>query len=260
MNIIEVKHVTKDYRLYNKNSDIVKELLFKKSYGQVYKALNDINFNVKKGTTYGVVGTNGSGKSTILKLINGTVYPTSGEINVKGTVSLLNVGAGIVPKYTGIENIYYKCTLFGLKEKEIKEKFQSIIEFSELGDFINQPVNKYSSGMKSKLGFAIAIHLEADVLIIDEALAVGDKLFKNKCNQKMNELKAKGTTILFVSHSSGQMKKFCDRACWIQKGELMCKGEVKDIMKIYDSFLDRKQTLKQIKKTIKENKAIYMVD
>ncbi len=260
MYAIEVCNVSKNFKLYNKNSDVLKELFTKKQYHQKFKALVDISFKVKKGTSYGVVGNNGSGKSTVLNLINGTTYPTKGTIKTKGTVSLLNVGAGIIPTNTGRENIYYKCALSGLTNKEIEERVDSIIEFSELGSFIEQPVDKYSAGMKSKLGFSIAIHINPDILIIDEALAVGDKIFREKCMEKMNSLRKTGITILYVAHSESQMRKFCDQVCWIHRGELIAKGESDDILTLYSKFMKKKLKINEAKEIVKQNPQIYYID
>ncbi len=254
MNVIEVKNVTKTYKLYDNEKDILKEIIFGGKRHKDYTALKNVSFKVKKGETYGILGGNGSGKSTILNIINGTTYPTSGSVNVKGTISLLNVGAGIVAGYTGIENIYYKCQLMGLKKEEVNEKLDSIIKFSELGEFINHKVSKYSSGMRSKLGFAIAIHIEPDILIVDEALAVGDSRFAKKCHNKMNDLKKKGITILYVSHSHTSVTNFCTRACWINKGRFIGEGDPKKISAIYEKFMNDTINLKEAKKLVKEIK------
>ncbi len=260
MYAIEVLDVIKDYKLYEKNSDVIKEIFTRKKLHRTFQALSGVSFKVKKGITYGVVGNNGSGKSTVLSLINGTSYPTSGKVKTRGAVSLLNVGAGIIGSNTGRENIYYKCALSGLTQDQIDERIDSIIEFSELGEFIEQPVEKYSSGMKSKLGFAIAIHIEPEILIIDEALAVGDKVFRLKCMDKMNSLKAAGITILFVSHSESQVKSFCDRACWIHKGELIAKGESANVVKLYGDFMNKKLTIEAAKELVRGAEHLYYVD
>lgn len=260
MYAIEVIDVVKDYKLYEKNIDVLKEIFSKKKLHKTHQALKGVSFKVRKGSSYGVVGNNGSGKSTVLSLINGTAYPTTGKIKTDGVVSLLNVGAGIINSNTGRENIYYKCVLSGLTQEQIDQRIDSIIEFSELGNFIDQPVHKYSSGMKSKLGFSIAIHIEPEILIVDEALAVGDKVFRNKCMDKMNSLKKSGITILFVSHSEGQVKKFCDHACWIHKGELIAKGETKYVTKLYGSFMKKELTIKAAKELVGREPHLYYVD
>ncbi|MFV0288610.1 MAG: ABC transporter ATP-binding protein [Mycoplasmatales bacterium] len=251
MNAIEVKNVTKIYKLYDNEKDILKEIILGRKYHREFTALKNINFKVKQGDTYGILGGNGSGKSTILSIINGTTYPTKGDVKTKGKVALLNVGAGIIAGYTGMENIYYKCGLMGVPRKKIDKMKESIIEFSELGEFINHKVNKYSSGMKSKLGFAIAIHVEPDVLIVDEALAVGDSRFAKKCHDKMDELKKKGITIIYVSHSHHAVRSFCKHACWINQGEFIGEGKAGDLSKIYEKFMNDKIDLKTAKKEVK---------
>ncbi len=251
MNAVEVRNITKIYELFESEKDILKELFFGKKRHKDYIALKDISFNVKKGETYGILGGNGSGKSTILNIINGTTFPTEGNVKLNGSVSLLNVSAGIIPGYTGMQNIYYKCRLMGLSKHQVEERLDSIIEFSELGDFINHKVNTYSSGMKAKLGFAIAIHVEPSILIIDEALAVGDSRFSRKCHDKMNELKAKGITIIYVSHSHNAVKNFCTRACWINNGEFISeKEDVGLLSKTYENFMANKITLDEAKQIL----------
>lgn len=260
MYAIEVQNVVKEYKLYDKNIDVLKEMFTKKNLHKTYTALNDVSFKVESGISYGVVGNNGSGKSTVLNLINGTTYPTSGKVTTRGVVSLLNVGAGIIRSNTGRENIYYKCALSGLTNEQIEERIDSIIEFSELGDYIEQPVEKYSAGMKSKLGFSIAIHIEPEILIVDEALAVGDKVFRTKCMDKMDSLKEAGITILFVSHSERQVKSFCERACWIHKGELIAKGKSDDVVKLYGKFMAKKITIEEAKELVEKDLSLYYVD
>lgn len=252
MNAIEVKNVTKVYSLYQNEKDVLKEVLFGGNRHEEFTALSDVSFNVEKGETYGILGGNGSGKSTILNIINGTTYPTEGEVITRGKVSLLNVGAGIINGYTGIENIYYKCGLMGLSKKEVDSKMEAIKEFSELGPFLEQKVNKYSSGMRSKLGFAIAIHIEPDILIVDEALAVGDSRFVKKCHKKMEELKKKGITILYVSHSHGVVRNFCTKAAWINNGEFIAEGDPGLVCDYYEKFMADEVTLEEVKKEMKE--------
>ncbi len=254
MNVIEVKNVTKKYNLYKNEKEILKEVLFGGNRHKEHLALKNVSFKIAKGETFGVLGGNGSGKSTILNIINGTTQPTSGQVITRGKVSLLNVGAGIINGYTGYENIYYKCGLMGLSRKQVDERLESIIEFSELGDFLEQPVKKYSSGMRSKLGFAIAIHVEPDILIVDEALAVGDARFQVKCHNKIRELQQSGVTILYVSHSENAVNSICDRACWIQKGELICQGKAKNVSAVYSKFMKKEKTIEQIKAEIKAGK------
>ncbi len=251
MNAVEIKNVTKIYRLYDSEKDILKEIIFGGTRHKNFTALENISFNVKKGETFGVLGGNGSGKSTLLNIVNGTTYPTTGKVNSKGKVALLNVGAGIIPGYTGVENIYYKCGIMGLSKQQIDQIKDQIIEFSELGEFINHKVNKYSSGMRSKLGFAIAIHTTPDVLIVDEALAVGDSRFAKKCHDKMNELKQKGITIIYVSHSHHAVRSFCTKACWINNGELIGVGDATKLSEVYEQFMLGKITIQKAKKMVK---------
>ncbi len=260
MHSIELYNVSKQYKLYKNNKDIIFEFLFGKNAAKTLNALDDVSFSVNEGSTYGIMGQNGSGKSTLLRVVSGNTIPSSGDMKINGRVSLLNVGAGINTNYTGIENIHYKCTINGLSRKETNDIISDIIEFSELGDFIYQPVRKYSSGMKAKLGFAIAIHNPFDILIVDEALAVGDAVFRDKCMQKMNELKKSGSTILFVSHSAGQVKSFCDRCCWIHKGELIAKGKSDVIVDLYNDFTQKKITLKTTKRIVDYDKETYYAD
>lgn len=260
MNAIELKNVDKSYKLYRSNKDPFLELITGRERCDTYKALDDISFKVKKGKTYGIMGQNGSGKSTLLRIVSKNTIPTSGEVNANGRVSLLSVGAGISPHYTGIQNIYYKCTINGLSKSETDKILDDIIEFSELGDFIYQPVRKYSSGMKSKLGFAIAIHNSFDILIVDEALAVGDAVFRNKCLKKMNELKNSNKTILFVSHSSGQVEQFCDDCCWIHEGELIAKGKSEKIVELYNEFTRKNISISIAKRLVDYDRETYYAD
>ena len=259
MYAIEVKNVHKIYNLYNSPKDILKETIFGGTRHTEFPALKGVSFNVKNGDVYGVVGSNGSGKSTVLSIINGTTFPTKGKVKCDKRVSLLNVGAGIIPSYTGYENITYKCTLYGMNKRQIEKKMKSIVEFSELGEFLKQPVKSYSSGMRSKLGFAIAIHVEPEVLIIDEALAVGDSKFQAKCHDKMNELKTNGITILYVSHSAGAVKKFCNNCCWIDKGEVIAKGKAADVTQLYEQFMKNKKTLKEVQQLVLEKPSLYWI-
>ena len=219
---IRVADVTKIYKLYDNPKDRLKEslgLTRKKCYQEHY-ALNHINFEVKKGETVGIIGTNGSGKSTMLKLITGVLTPSSGEIQVDGRISaLLELGAGFNMEYTGIENIYLNGTMIGFSRNEIDEKMQEILDFADIGEFVHQPVKSYSSGMFVRLAFAVAININPEILIVDEALSVGDVFFQAKCYRKFEEFKQQGKTILFVSHDLGSITKYCDRAILLNKGE-----------------------------------------
>ena len=202
-NAIEVRDVTKIYKLYEKPIDRLKESLHPshKSYHKDFHALNGISFAVERGQTVGIIGTNGSGKSTILKIITGVLTPTSGQVKVDGKISaLLELGAGFNSDYTGIENIYMNGTMMGYSRKEMDEKLQDILDFAEIGDFVYQPVKTYSSGMFVRLAFALAINVEPEILIVDEALSVGDVFFQSKCYRRMEEIRKSGTTILMVTH------------------------------------------------------------
>ena len=238
--VIEVKNLTKIYKLYDKPIDRMKEALSisRKKYNKEYFALNDINFTVKKGETIGIIGTNGAGKSTLLKILTGVLTPTSGEVSVKGKVSaLLELGAGFNPEYTGIENIYLNGTMMGYTKEEIDEKVDVILEFADIGDFVYQQVKTYSSGMFVRLAFAVAINIEPDVLIVDEALSVGDVFFQAKCYKKFEDFKKAGKTILFVSHDLGSISKYCDRTILLNKGKVISDGETKDVIDLYKKVL-----------------------
>ncbi|KQU20235.1 teichoic acid export protein ATP-binding subunit [Bacillus sp. Leaf13] len=234
---VVVKNVTKKYKLYNKNSEKLMDLLLPKSYGEEYYALRNVNFEAEKGDVIGFVGVNGSGKSTLSNIIAGIIPPTDGNVQANGKTALIAVSSGLNNQLTGRENIELKMLMLGFDKKQIRELEPEIIEFSELGKFINQPVKSYSSGMKSRLGFAISVHIDPDILIIDEALSVGDKNFAEKCLEKMNEFKERGKTMFFVSHSIGQMKKFCQKALWLEYGEVKAYGPIKEVMPQYETFL-----------------------
>ena len=237
---IEVRDLSKVYHLYNKPSDRIRETfsIRKKKYSKEHYALKNINLKIDKGESIGIVGTNGSGKSTLLKLVTGVVTPTTGTIKTDGKIAaLLELGAGFNPEYTGIENIYLNGTMMGYTEEEMKKRVPDIIEFADIGEFINQPVKSYSSGMFARLAFAVSINVEPDILIVDEALSVGDTRFQVKCIDKMRELQESGTTILFVTHAIEQIKRFCTRAIWIKNGELIEDGEASQVVDLYDNFM-----------------------
>ena len=237
---IEVRDLSKVYHLYNKPSDRIRETfsIRKKKYSKEHYALKNINLKINKGESIGIVGTNGSGKSTLLKLVTGVVTPTTGTIKTDGKIAaLLELGAGFNPEYTGIENIYLNGTMMGYTEEEMKKRIPDIIEFADIGEFINQPVKSYSSGMFARLAFAVSINVEPDILIVDEALSVGDTRFQVKCIDKMRELQESGTTILFVTHAIEQIKRFCTRAIWIKNGELIEDGEASQVVDLYDNFM-----------------------
>ena len=237
---ITVSNVTKIYKLYDKPTDRFKEALGfsrKKLYKEHY-ALNNVSFHVNKGETVGIIGTNGSGKSTILKIITGVLNPSMGEVSIDGRISaLLELGAGFNMEYTGIENIYLNGTMMGFSKEEIDGRLQSILDFADIGDFVYQPVKTYSSGMFVRLAFAVSINIDPDILIVDEALSVGDVFFQVKCYHKFEEFKKMGKTILFVSHDLGSISKYCDRVILLNKGEKVSEGNPKEIVDEFKQIL-----------------------
>ena len=250
---VRLSKVTKRYKMHKKNSDKLKDLLYPNGYGEDFYAVQNIDLLAEPGDVIGLIGINGSGKSTISNLIGGITPPTSGTVDVKGEVALIAVAAGLNKDLTGRENIELKCLMMGFTKKEIDRMKPDIIEFADIGKFIDMPVKKYSSGMKSRLGFAISISVDPDVLIIDEALSVGDKTFADKCLSKMNEYKAQGKTIFFVSHSAGQMKKFCTKALWLEHGEVREYGTIEEVMPRFENFVKEYNKLgKEEKKQFKD--------
>ena len=239
MSVISVNNVSKVYPLYDKPIDRLKETLspIKKNYHKDFYALKNISFDIEQGETVGIIGTNGSGKSTILKIITGVLTPTKGTVGVAGKVSaLLELGAGFNMDYTGMENLYMNGTMMGYSKKEMDEKIPAILEFADIGDFVWQPVKTYSSGMFVRLAFALAISVEPEVMIVDEALSVGDAFFQAKCFSKLEEIKKAGTTILFVSHDIISVKKLCRRAIWLEKGVIRKDGAAGEVCEAYLSM------------------------
>ncbi len=233
---IKVCNVTKVFKLYYDKPNTLKEriVFWKKNKTEVHKVLDNINLEIDKGETVALIGTNGSGKSTLLKLMTKIIYPTEGEIKIDGKLtSLLELGAGFHPDFTGRENIYFNASIFGLTASEIDKRVTQIIEFSELGDFIDSPVRTYSSGMYMRLAFSVAINVDAEILLIDEILAVGDQHFQEKCFNKLQELKDSGKTIVIVSHSLESVKKLCNRAIWINKGKKEMDGKSNHVIEKY---------------------------
>ena len=238
--VISINHVSKVYKLFEKPMDRLKESLSltHKNYHTDHFALEDISLEVHKGECVGIIGTNGSGKSTLLKIVTGVLNPTSGNVELKGRVSaILELGAGFNMEYTGIENIFLNGTMLGYTEEEMKAKLDDIIAFAEIGDFINQPVKTYSSGMFARLAFAVAINVDPDILIVDEALSVGDIFFQSKCYRKFNDLKEAGKTILFVSHDMGSVIKYCERCLLINKGKQVMVGKSSEAVDVYKKIL-----------------------
>jgi lipopolysaccharide transport system ATP-binding protein len=238
--VISTKNLTKIYKLYDRHTDRLKEALhpFKKKYHRQFYALKNINLEIKRGEILGIVGRNGAGKSTLLKIITGITSPSSGQISVNGKVSsLLELGTGFNPELTGLENVYLNGTIQGYSRKEMESRIEKIISFADIGHFIRQPLKTYSSGMKARLGFAVAINIDPDILILDEVLSVGDELFKRKCYAKMEELFNSGCTVLFVSHSLPAVNEICTRAILLDKGESILKGPAKLVTMHYQKYL-----------------------
>ena len=234
--VIKVRNLYKDFKLNSDKPRTLKEKLIRSKKNKVDRItiLKDINLDIKKGETVALIGTNGSGKSTLLKLMTKIIYPTKGSIETVGKLtSLLELGAGFHPDFTGRENIYFNAAIFGLTKSEIEKRIDEIIEFSELGDFIDNPVRTYSSGMYMRLAFSIAINVDAEILLIDEILAVGDQHFQDKCFKKLTELKESDKTIVIVTHSLNQVKKLCNRAIWIKDGKVELDGEPNEVIEKY---------------------------
>jgi teichoic acid transport system ATP-binding protein len=237
---IQVDHVSKVYRLYEKPRDRIKEAfsLSRKDYYKEHYALQDVSFSVCRGETVGIIGVNGAGKSTILKIITGVLNPTQGNVAVNGRISaLLELGAGFNMEYTGIENVYLNGTMIGFSREEIDKKLDDILAFADIGDFVYQPVKTYSSGMFVRLAFAVAINIDPEILIVDEALSVGDAFFQVKCYHKFEEFKRQGRTILFVSHDLGSIQKYCDRVVLLDKGRKLAEGAPKDMIDLYKKVM-----------------------
>ncbi|NQT57504.1 MAG: ABC transporter ATP-binding protein [Bacteroidetes bacterium] len=241
---IIVNELSKIYKLYKNNHHRLKEAFhpLKKSYHEDFYALKDISFNILAGTTTGFIGQNGSGKSTLLKVLTGIIQPSSGTIHVNGKVSaLLELGTGFNPELTGLENVFFNGTILGFTKKEIQEKLESIIDFAEIGDFIHQPVKLYSSGMFVRLAFSTAINVDPDILIVDEALAVGDSYFQVKCMNRMKQFKDEGKTILFVSHDPGAVKTLCDKTYLLEEGKIIDSGAPDKVFDYYNSLISLKK-------------------
>lgn len=235
-NAIEVKKMTKYFNVYSDKANTLKEklLFWKRGNKEIRTVLKDINLDIKKGETVALIGTNGSGKSTLLKLMTKIIYPNKGTVQTKGKLtSLLELGAGFHPDFSGRENIYFNASIFGLSKSEIDKRLNDIISFSELEQFIDNPVRTYSSGMYMRLAFSVAINVDADILLIDEILAVGDQHFQDKCFKKLEELRDSNKTIVIVTHSLDSVKKLCNRAIWIKDGIIKMDGETKEVVSKY---------------------------
>ena len=233
---IIVNNVSKIFYVFMDKANSLKEkmLFWKRNKRETREVLKDVSLTIKNGEAVALIGVNGSGKSTLLKLMTKIIYPTKGEIITNGKLtSLLELGAGFHPDFSGRENIYFNASIFGLTKKQIYARLEEIIEFSELRDFIDNPVRTYSSGMFMRLAFAVAINVDADILLVDEILSVGDQHFQEKCLNKMKELKAQGKTMVFVTHSLGSARELCDRAVWLNKGRIQLDGDVNEVIDEY---------------------------
>lgn len=234
--VIDVKNVSKQFNVYFDKANTLKEriIFWKRNNHEVRKVLNDVSVQIKRGETVALIGVNGSGKSTLLKLMTKIIYPNEGEIEVNGKLtSMLELGAGFHPDFSGMENIYFNASIFGLSKKEIDNRLEDIIQFSELGEYIDNPVRTYSSGMYMRLAFSIAINVDADILLIDEILSVGDQHFQEKCFNRMQELKQEGKTIVLVTHDLSSAGRLCDRAIWLRNGKVEMDGESKKVIDRY---------------------------
>lgn len=232
--IIEICHVTKIYTLFKNNKEQFLSIFYRSPKLKKHLALDDVTFSVEKGESVGIIGNNGAGKSTILKTITGVTFPTSGRVEVRGRVAaLLELTAGFEPEMTGRENIYLKGYILGLRDEYIHTIEEKVIDFAQLGDYIDQPVRTYSSGMKMRLGFSININTDPEILVVDEALSVGDNAFKKKCKDAIKDLIARGTTVLYVSHNADSVQEVCRRAIYLKKGKLVFDGPVEQALELY---------------------------
>ena len=231
------RHISKIYRIYDSRGDRLKDLIGLKNAGEDFYAIRDISFTVKRGEVIGLLGLNGSGKSTLANMLAGVSLPTRGNLAVAGTPSMIAISSGLNNNLTGIENIDMKGLMMGMTQKEINALKNDIIEFADIGRFINQPVKTYSIGMKSRLGFAISININPDILIIDEALSVGDSTFSSKCLERINSFRERGKTIFFVSHSISQVKDFCTKAMWLEFGRIKAFGQTDEVIPMYERFI-----------------------
>ncbi len=233
---IKLENVSKLFRKQKQKTfkEFLPALLGKKGTAETFWALKNINLTIKKGETFGIIGPNGSGKSTLLKLMAGVTQPTEGKLTINGRIApLIELGAGFHPELTGRENVYLNGVILGLKRNQIDKKFKEIVDFAELWEFINQPIKHYSSGMYLRLAFAVAVHTNPDILLVDEILAVGDQSFQKKCFKKMEEFKKNGITIVYVTHALDSVKDFCDRVMYLKRGEVKSLGQAEEVVKMY---------------------------
>ncbi|MDH6364555.1 teichoic acid transport system ATP-binding protein [Enterococcus sp. PF1-24] len=262
---IEINHLTKKYNMYAKPSDRFKEALSpkRKNYHDVFYALNDVNIKVEPGEMIGFIGENGSGKSTLLKIITGVLTPTEGEMKINGNIAaLLELGSGFNPEYSGYDNIFLNGMVLGFSREEMENMVDDIIKFADIGDHLYQPLKTYSSGMTVRLAFAVAINVDPDILIVDEALAVGDLEFQLKCMEKFTEFRNAGKTVLFVSHDVNAVRRFCDRVYWLKHGVVEAEGDTMEITEEYENFLKKKslKTVDRESTSVEEHSAYDIVE
>src|SRR6266446_1480551 len=252
MSNVEFQGVSKSYPIYDSPGDRLKELITPKRYQfhRDFWALRDVSFDIQRGETFCIVGENGSGKSTLLQMVAGILHPTSGTVNISGRVSaLLELGAGFNPEFSGRDNVYLNGSIMGLSTRQIDARYSEITGFAEIGDFINQPVKTYSSGMVVRLAFAVAINVDPEILLVDEALAVGDIYFRQRCMRKVHELRSQGVTVLFVSHDTGDVKAIADRVMWLEHGRLMDIGDPDRVISKYlAAMVEKDSTYLSLKK------------
>ncbi len=265
MNAITVENLTKRYRLYDNPSNRLKEIIFKKPLHKPFTALDGITFTVKEGETLGIIGENGAGKSTLLKILAKTLFPSNGELEINGRVSaLLELGSGFHPEFTGLDNIYFYGSLLGIDKNLMEKKKRDIIEFSEIGDFINFPLKTYSSGMLVRLAFSVATEINPDILVIDEALSVGDLHFQKKSADRILAFKEYGKTIIFCSHSMYFINKLCDRVIWLKEGRIHMQGEPFRVTQEYETYQMKKETgdngdIEKVKPEVKRETSLVMI-
>ena len=263
MPAVTLKGVSKKYRIYPRHRDRLKELLSfgKVKHGHDFWALKDIDLEIEPGSTVGILGRNGAGKSTMLKIVSGVLQPSSGNVEVNGRLAaLLQLGAGFNPEFTGRENIMLNGLILGIERREMLERFDEIAAFADIGEFMEQPVKTYSSGMRARLGFAVAVNVEPDILIVDETLSVGDAVFKHMGLQRMRELRDSGTTILFVSHSTGMVKNFCNQGVLLHQGSMISQGETAEVVDRYQALISSTEAQRKSATQNSEQPAGYDID